>query len=137
MPESPGRTRPTVAAVVLGLIGLTALPYVRHDIEAAGFAREVVDRFQEAEEFEVFNVESGVTSTPGSGSHCHLTATVSFTSPLKTDEAEARIKELLREPSDLYFWPSLTPKASKAGWTVFEFTVGTLGEGGSWDLRCG
>lgn len=115
-------------------MGAKVLSVIRR-ARSLGVFRPVPKECDAGGEFEILDVDSGVTRTPADGGYCNLTAMVSFTTTLQ--EADAHIAELLQAPSDRHIWQSLTFETRKAGRNILTFTVDTLGEGGSWDLRCG
>jgi hypothetical protein len=132
-----------IAAILIlcaaGAYGLYYIsPYGRHDRQAAAYERALRARVKALGDVRVMSGSSKVSNNRwGNGGECSFLATLKVSTAMTEHTFEQRLDAALKPYTDEYLELRVTQVGDKAGRRVLRIEAGTLGEGGSLDLRCG
>ncbi|MEW1777642.1 hypothetical protein [Streptomyces sp. NPDC086777] len=119
------------AVAIYEIYGISA--FGRHDREAAAYERSMRSDALQIEGTRVIAGSAHVTSSPGNGAYCWLMSTLEVSTPLTVGTFEQRLKAVDRD----YVDGKITQFGERDGDRLLRIETGTLGEGGTLDLRCG
>ncbi|NUS12753.1 MAG: hypothetical protein HOY69_15360 [Streptomyces sp.] len=129
-----------VLCAALGLYGLYYVsPFGRHDRQAAAYERRVRAQVLAVGDVRVVSARHQVNGDlTATSSYCSFVVTFEVETALRAEVFESALKARLHQQRVDFVYENTAPSADRAGGRrLLRVVVGTLGEGGSLDLRCG
>lgn len=125
-----------VAALGYGIYYVS--PYGRHDRAAAAYAQQFRARVLSVGGVTVLNSSHEVSySRLSAGGECWFFATVEIRTRQSQRAFSAGLDKVLDSDDYLYEKVTKVGGSDSGAGVLLRIKVGTLGDGGSWDIRCG
>ena len=126
-----------LAAALVGAVAVYGMYYIspfgRHDREAASYEQSMRVRALQVEGTRVIGGSAQVTSSPGNGGYCLLRSTLEVVTPFTA----AEFGDHLKATGEDQIYQKVTQVKKEDSGFLLRIENGTLGEGGTLDLRCG